>query len=80
MRVRILLRFGGIEFDDVVNAQNLDGGLGGEFEALNLAERRLDDATREVVGHTALTQIESVVSQVLWPIGNQGVFRCSNVL
>lgn len=63
MRIVFFRRW--IETNYIVNSQQLHSGFGGEFEAFDLAERRLDNATSEIVGHAALTQIQSVMPQIL---------------
>ena len=63
MTVRVLLLLRGVELDDVVNAQNGRGGLGGKLEALDLAHGGLEHAGLDVVANDALVQVEAHVLQ-----------------
>ena len=54
--------------DHVVDAKNGDGGLGGEFETLDLGDGRLQNSRLLVVADDALEEIQADPLQV-------GVFR-----
>lgn len=53
------LLLGFVEFDQIVNAEDGDGGFGGELEALHLAHQRLQHARILVVPNLSIFQIQS---------------------
>ena len=54
----------GVHLDEVVNSKDRDGGLGGEVQTLDLAQRRLHNTGTEVVDDLTLDQIQAHVLQV----------------
>mmetsp|Transcript_16557 Transcript_16557/g.35515 ORF Transcript_16557/g.35515 Transcript_16557/m.35515 type:complete len:446 (-) Transcript_16557:361-1698(-) len=67
----LLLR---VEFDNVVDAQHGDGGLGGELDHLHLGDGRLDYAGGQVVLDVARDAVEPVPAKLgLGRVGLRGV-------
>ena len=61
--VGLLLSPLGVQLDEVVDAEDGDCGLRGELEALDLWNRRLENAGLAVVADHAVGQVEAEVSE-----------------
>ena len=64
MLVRLLLSPLRVQLDEVVDAENGDGSLGGELQTLDLGDCRLENAGLAVVADDAVGQVEAEVLEV----------------
>jgi len=71
----ILLAFR-VQFDDSINAHDGNTGLDSTLELLELTHARLQNTSLEAVMHTALCQVETVVT-VLLLLSNGRLFLVS---